>query len=180
MIRKSKPVHDAAFWMMENLELGGDDVWNPLLAKSGVLHGDEYALSDDHYRIFDTCTILYNVLDYIQGPSSMQKDFKGTDSMFPEEYNMGPLLSKAENSTFLATVDKLLDALEHGLIPYPEVVRIVCGGEVERRCSICDQQVTVTEVIHTVKKRINRVACFFNTMNMRLVRCASPFCDYNL
>ena len=76
---------------MENLELGGDDVWNPLLAKSGVLHGDEYVLSDDHYRIFDTCTILYNVLDYIQGPSSMQKDFKGTDSMFPEEYNMDPL-----------------------------------------------------------------------------------------
>ena len=178
MIRKSKPVHDAAFWMMENLELCGDDFWNPLLAKSGVLHDDEYILSDDHYRIFDTCTILYNVLDYIHGPSSMQKDFKGTDSMFPEEYNMGPLLAKAENSTFLATVDKLLDALEHELIPYPEVVKIICGGEVNKRCSLCNSHVTVTEVIQ-FKKRLNRVGCFFNTMNMGMVRCAAHRCDLN-
>ena len=175
-IRKCKPVPEAAVWMRANLEMSSDR-WNALLA---LLRPDEYFLSDDHFRIFDTCAILYTVLDYIDGPVTLQKDFKNTDSMFPEEYKMGPLLSKAENSTFLATVDKLLDALEHELIPYPEVVRIVCGGEVERRCSICDQQVTVTEVIHTIKKRINRVACFFNTMNMRLVRCASPFCDYNL
>ena len=175
-IKKCKPVPEAAVWMRANLEMSSDR-WNALLA---LLRPDEYFLSDDHFRIFDTCAILYTVLDYIDGPVTLQKDFKNTDSMFPEEYKMGPLLSKAENSTFLATVDKLLDALEHELIPYPEVVRIVCGGEVERRCSICDQQVTVTEVIHTIKKRINRVACFFNTMNMRLVRCASPFCDYNL
>ena len=87
-------------------------------------------------------------------------------------------MAKAENSTFLATVDKVLDALEHKLIPYPEVVKIICGGEVNKSCSLCNSHVTVTEVIQ-FKKRLNRVGCFFNTMNMGMVRCAARRCDLN-
>jgi len=175
MLRKTKPCPEAAVFMKDTLELCNEG-WKDLLRHSGRLTEDEYALSDDHFRIFDTCAILYNVLDYIDGPITMQRDFKDATTMFPEDYNMQPLLAKAQNSTFLATVDRLLDALEPQLIPYPEVVRIICNGEV-KKCSICDRRVTVTEVCQ-FKKRLNRVACFFNTMNMGMVRCARPMCDF--
>ena len=35
---------------------------------------------------------------------------------------------------------------------------------------------SVTEVTQN-KKRLGRVACFFNILNMGMVRCASPMCD---
>ena len=176
MLRKTKPHPGAAVFMRDTLELCNEG-WKDLLRHSGRLAEDEYALSDDHFRIFDTCAILYNVFDYIDGPVTIQRDFKDPATMFPDDYNMQPLLAKAQNSTFLATVDRLLDALEPQLIPYPEVVRIICNGEVKKRCSICDRRVTVTEVCQ-FKKRLNRVACFFNTMNMGMVRCARPMCDF--
>jgi len=175
MRRKSKPRPEAAMCMKESLDIC-NEIWKDLLRNSGRIGPDEYVLSDDHFGIFDTCAILYNVLDYIDGPITMQRDFKDAATMFPEDYDMQPLLAKAQNSTFLATVDRLLDALEQQLIPYPEVVRIICNGEVKKKCSICDRRVTVTEVCQ-FKKRLNRVACFFNTMNMGLVRCDSPMCD---
>ena len=36
--------------------------------------------------------------------------------------------------------------------------------------------VILTEVCQ-FSKRLNRVACFFNTMNMGMVRCADSMCD---
>jgi len=175
MCRKTKPRPEAAVFMKDTLDLCNEG-WKNLLRQSGRLTEDEYALSDDHFGIFDTCAILYNVLDYIDGPVTLQRDFKDATAMFPEEYNMEPLLAKAQNSTFLATVDRLLDALEPQLIPYSDVVRIICNGQVKKKCSMCDRRVTVTEVCQ-FKKRLNRVACFFNTLNMGMVRCASRMCD---
>ena len=155
-MRKTRPRPEAAVCVKEMLELGGD-IWKDLQRKSGRQRQDEYILSDDHFRIFDTCDILYNVLDYIDGPVTLQRDFKDPVTIFPEDYGMQPILAKAQNSTFLATVDKLLDALEPQLIPYPEVVKIICNGEINKKCSICNRRVTVTEVVQ-MKKRLNRVA----------------------
>ena len=73
-------------------------------------------------------------------------------------------------------MDRLLDALEHQLIPYSKVVKIICFGEIRKHCSICEELVTVTEVKQN-KKRLGTVACFFNTLNMGMVRCDSPMCD---
>ena len=174
-MRKTRTRPEAAVSVKEMLELGGD-IWKDLQRKSGRQSEDEYILSDDHFRIFDTCDILYNVLDYIDGPVTLQRDFKDPATIFPEDYGMQPILAKAQNSTFLATVDKLLDALEPQLIPYPEVVKIICNGEINKKCSICNRRVTVIEVVQ-MKKRLNRVACFFNTINMGMVRCDSRMCD---
>ena len=171
MLRKTKPCPQAAV-CMSSLNLCSE-IWQGL-QRQERLRDDEYALSDDHFRIFDTFGILYNLLEYVSGPVALQRDFKDPVRMFPED--MQSMLTKTQNSTFLATVDRLLDALEHQLIPYPEVVKIICFGEVKKNCSICDRFVTVTEVTQN-KKRLERVACFFNILNMGLVRCDSPMCD---
>ena len=171
MLRKTKP-HPEASVSLSSLHLGSD-IWEDLMHKSGR-KVDEYALSDDPSRIFDICAILHNILDYIEGPVSMLRDFKDMERMFPED--LQSMMSRAQRSTFLATVDRLLDAMEHQLIPYAEVVKIICNGEVRKSCSICDKRVTVTEVTQ-IKKRLGRVACFFNILNMGIVRCADPICD---
>ena len=49
-------------WMKNTLDLS-TETWTDLLRYSGRAYDDEYALSNDHFRIFDTCAILYNVLD---------------------------------------------------------------------------------------------------------------------
>ena len=167
-LRKTKPCPGAAVSTSGNLKLG-DDIWKDLLHHS--LAEDEFALSDDPFRIFDTCAILYNVLEELLGPITLQRD-----SRVALKGDMQFLLTKAQNSTFLVTVDRLLDALEHQLIPYPAVVKIICFGEVEKHCSMCDRSVTVSEV-RQKKPRLDRVACLFNTINMGMARCASPMCD---
>ena len=172
MNRKTLPFPGAAVSSREmNLQ---NDVWMKLLKKSGREYGDEYVLSDDHFGIFDTFAILYNVLDYILGPVTLQRDFKDPEQMFPED--MQPVIAKAQSSTFLATVDRLLDALDHELIPYSELVKTICNGNTLRRCSMCDEEVTVTEITQD-KKRLGRVVTFFNTLNMGLVRCADEMCN---
>ena len=171
MLRKTRPCPEAAI-CKRSLNLC-DELWKGL-QRQERLRDDEFALSDDHFRIFDTFGILYNVLEYVSGPVALQRDFKDPFRMFSED--MQPMLTKAQNSTFLVTVDRLLDALEHQLIPYSEVVKIVCFGEVKKNCSICDRDVTVTEVTQN-KKRLGRVASFFNILNMGIVRCDSAMCD---
>ena len=171
MLRKSKPRPEAAV-SLSSLHLGSD-IWDALMHKSGR-KVDEYALSGDHSRIFDICAILQNVLEYIKGPVYVQRDFKDVERLFPED--LQSMISRAQNSTFLATVDRLLDALEHQLVPYAEVVKIICNGEVKRNCSVCEESVTVTEVTQ-MKKRRGRAACFFNTLNIGIVRCADDICD---
>ena len=170
-LRKTKPCPKAAVWLL-SIDIC-NETWLRL-QRQDCMRDDEFALSDDHFRIFDTFGILYNVLEYVTGPVAMQMDLKDVARMFPED--MQPMLTAAQNSTFLVTVDRLLDALEHQLIPFPEVVKIICFGEVKKNCSICDEAVTVTEVKQFMK-RLGTVACFFNTLNMGMVRCDNPMCD---
>ena len=101
MPRKTKPCPEAAVSTWRNLNLG-KNIWDDLLRHS--LAEDEYALSDDPFRIFDTCAILYNVLEELLGPIPSQRDSK-----VAVRGDMQYLLNKAENSTFLVIVDRLLD-----------------------------------------------------------------------
>ena len=169
--RKTHPHPGAAVNLgAHNLE---EKTWQAMVDKSGRRH-EEYILSDDEFRIFDTCEILFNAKDYIEGPVTTQRDFKDPEKMLPED--MLPMVARAKKSTFLPTVDRLLDALDRELLPYSEVVRIICNGETMKNCSICDELVNVTEITQN-KKRLGTAATFFNTLNMGVVRCEDPMCN---
>ena len=126
-----------------------------------------HILSDDHFRLYDLFMIMHTILDYTTGPLADQRDFKDPLAMLPS--SLRPLVEQAHNSTYLEVVDKVLDALEPQVVPYIDIVKIICGGSLEKQCSVCGRQVTVAEVSQ-IKKRVGRVATWFNTINMGLVR----------
>ena len=172
--RKTYPVTDTMHWLPRMLDLGDEEV-EGINIKSRRKFEAEYVLSDDHFRLYDLFMLVHQCLDYLMGPLGHQKDFKDPVAMFPKL--LKPLVVKAQNSTFLQVVDQVFDALITKVVPYLEVVRMVCGGSLEgKECALCKEEVTVQEVSQ-LKVRRGRVAVRFNTLNMGLVRCGRDMCQ---
>ena len=57
-------------------------------------------------------------------------------------------VSQAVSNTaiFLATANEVLDALTLQVIPYRDVLSIICGGSVEKACTFCSKQITIDDV----------------------------------
>ena len=169
--RKTKPKPEFNEVVIASINPGDDEV-DMIKKKTGRLY-HEYTLSDDHFRLWDLFMIVHTILDYTTGPLACQRDFKDALAMVPD--SLRPLVEQAQASTYLEVVDKVLDALEPQVVPYIDIVKIICGGSLEKQCSVCSKQVTVAEVSQ-IKKRIGRVAAWFNTINMGVVRCERMSC----
>ena len=169
--RKTKPMPTTNQWVVAAINPGQEEV-DKIKHKTGRLH-QEYILSDDHFRLYDLFMIVHTILEYTTGPLGKQHDFKDPLAMVPDSMRL--LVEQSQNSTYLEVVDKVLEALEPQVVPYIDIVKIICGGSLEKLCSVCRRPVTVAEVSQ-IKKRVGRVATWFNTLNMGLVRCERMSC----
>ena len=61
------------------------------------------------------------------------------------------LFLKVKEGSFLTIADQVLDALEHHLVPYSDLVAIACGGKTERKCTVCAEEVRIKEIVHSAK-----------------------------
>ena len=72
----------------------------------------------------------------------------------PERYvhqDERALFRKVKEGKFLTIADQVLDALEHHLVPYSDLVAIACGGNTKRQCTGCAEEVRIEAIVHTAK-----------------------------
>ena len=53
---------------------------------------------------------------------------------------------RVRNSSFLRVIDQILDALDKQVVSQKDLANIVCDGNVQRVCSICNKEITVQAV----------------------------------
>ena len=54
---------------------------------------------------------------------------------------------KVKEGAFLAIADQVLDALEHHLVPYTDLVAIVCKGDRKQQCTGCAKEIMIEEAV---------------------------------
>ena len=58
---------------------------------------------------------------------------------------------KVKEGAFLVIADQVLDALEHHLVPYTDLVAIVCKGARKRQCTGCAKEIMIEEVVASTR-----------------------------
>ena len=58
------------------------------------------------------------------------------------------IVSQALNNStnFLAMANQVIDALATQVVPYKDLLRIVCGGSLEKRCNFCQENTTIASI----------------------------------
>ena len=61
------------------------------------------------------------------------------------------IVSQALNNStnFLAMANQVIDALATQVVPYKDLLRIVCGGSLEKRCNFCQENTTIAGLVQT-------------------------------
>jgi len=89
------------------------------------------------------------------------------------------LLHRAGESGLLEMVDKVLDMISNKLVPYAEVVKVVCGGSLAKKCTFCGRSVTVREVMTgEIDELVPQVVV--HPTNVGLVSCNRHRCAVEL
>ena len=77
-------------------------------------------------------------------PISCDQLLKSPEKSLPSKWREAS--RKVRDGSFLKIVDKILEALEDEAIPHSELVNIVFEGNLERSCSVCQREITVSRV----------------------------------
>ena len=75
---------------------------------------------------------------------SLDQLLKSPEKCLPSEFREAS--RKVRDGSFLRIIDKILEALEDEGVPHSELINIVCEGNLERSCSVCQREITVSRV----------------------------------
>ena len=100
----------------------------------------------------------------------------------PERYvrqDEKTLFRKVREGAFLTIADQVLDALEHHLVPYSDLVAIACGGNTKRQCTGCAEEVEIEEIVHAAKIA-RRPSVVISPINTDTFTCGKLRCKSQL
>ena len=89
------------------------------------------------------------------------------------------LMLKVREGAFLAIADQVLDALEHQLVPYSDLVAIACKGNTERLCTGCAKEIRIEEIVHTTRMA-RRPSVSISPIDIDTYTCGEPGCPSQL
>ena len=98
----------------------------------------------DHFRTWETYMILTMLLVFLE-TSRLSKMLKSPEKSLPKE--LREPTRKVDH--FLEIVDRILDALEHQLVPHSQLAALACEDEnPNQKCSACQKEITVTTILY--------------------------------
>ena len=112
--------------------------------------------------------LMFSTLNICQ-----EKSLKSPD-LLPEEYRH---MSKKDQ--FFEVADKIIEALDHQVVPFDDLAAIACGGNTEKSCSQCHTKVVVKGIVLSMfKDRTANAEIVFNPVENERYICKSSVC-YN-
>ena len=114
--------------------------------------------------------IMFSTLNICQ-----EKSLKSPD-LLPEEYRH---MSKKDQ--FFEVADKIIEALDHQVVPFDDLAAIACGGKTEQSCSQCHKKVDVNGIflrLPMFQERTASAEIVFNPVENERYICKSTVC-YN-
>merc|ERR550519_752374 len=74
---------------------------------------------------------------------------------------------------YLTMANQVLDALTNQVVPYQDLVKIVCGGSMDKRCNFCQKNTTIAGIDRIGGKD---PSAFFGWLFMEIYCCGTPNC----
>ena len=103
----------------------------------------------------------------------MLSSLKDPFNTMPTDLKKYLSLALNNRTKFIVMVSQILQALDHQIIPYETVLKIICGGSLKKVCSICSKQVNVIGIgVH----EMNGPVIFFDYLFMGMVLCGTGNC----
>ena len=125
----------------------------------------------DTYRLWDTLFVIAYFISYSHGSLCYQKQLL---EPLPEEARL--LVQQVQASGFIPIMEEVLKALETKAIPFKDVVKIICGGSLEQRCTVCNKNIMITEV-RQAQVLPGCAVVFLNPIMTKVFRCGSMLCE---
>ena len=76
---------------------------------------------------------------------SLDQLLKSPEKCLPSEFREAS--RKVRDGSFLRIIDKILEALEDEGVPDSELINIVCEGNLEQNCTVCQKEITVDRIL---------------------------------
>ena len=126
----------------------------------------------DSFQLWNIIRIFYHVICEVYFISNSLKILKDPQAELPDE--LKELMSEGLVSQvkFLAVTDQVLDALATQVIPYQEVLKVICGGNINQTCHFCEKEI----VIAHVNVVAGGPAVIFRLFSMGLYTCGTGDC----
>ena len=126
----------------------------------------------DSFQLWNIIRIFYHVICEVYFISNSLKVLKDPQAELPDE--LKELMSEGLVSQvkFLAVTDQVLDALATQVIPYQEVLKVICGGNINQTCHFCEKEI----VIAHVNVVAGGPAVIFRLFSMGLYTCGTGDC----
>ena len=141
--------------------------WRVIAEKAGFyfnkMHGDDY-------KPLLTLALLLQLIgetNYLHLESTLK-----SSSSLPKDFRQ---MSKADQ--FLEVVDQIIEALDHEMVPYTDLVAIVCRGKTKKRCSQCNKEIIVQGILlDDLQVRMSNAEIVFNPVETERYICESSEC----
>ena len=111
-----------------------------------VLSGElrTVVVSSDRSSIWQTFLMLFDPLLCLR-TVELDQIIKSPEKSLPKEAREWS--RKVRNSPFLGVIDQILEALEKQVVSQKDLASIVCGGNLQKVCGICNKEITVQQVV---------------------------------
>ena len=101
-------------------------------------------VSSDRSSIWQTFLMLFDLLPCLR-TVELDQIIKSPEKSLPKEAREWS--RKVRNGSFLRVIDQILEALEKKVVSQKELASLVCDGNVQRVCGICNKEITVQQAV---------------------------------
>ena len=136
----------------------------------------EFSSERDIFKTWDTFKTLCNIFSFLVETRGDQL-LKSPEKSLSAKWRLAS--KKMREGPFLLLVDQILEALEEQVVPHCKLVEIVCQGNLEQNCMVCEKKIVVTRIWSPKGKPTVPAAatvCFFPSEGVTF-SCGSADCE---
>jgi len=128
----------------ESHNMGGVNVKDVIELQRRIQWNQAKYDARDKFRLL---SLFQLVLTFLPGSHLMQRQLRLRSPLATVAEEHHHLLHRAGEGGHLEMVDKVLHMIGNKLVPYTEVMKIIGGGSLKKKCSFCGHSLTVREVM---------------------------------
>ena len=126
----------------------------------------------DSFQLWNIIRIVHPVINEVYFISNGLKALKDPQAELPDELKELVSEGLVSQVKFLAVTDQVLDALATQIIPYQEVLKVICGGNINQTCHFCEKEIVIADV----NVAAGGPAVIFYLYSMGLYTCGTGDC----
>ena len=131
---------------------------------------------DDPFKLWKIIKLVAHI-EHEVDKSNMSQFFKDPQTNLPDD--LKELVSDGMNNItqFLTVANDVLEALAIKVVPYQEVLKIICGGTLEKNCSFCSREVLISTEYLSHLYLSHQANVFFSPLLLGKYICGGQDCS---